>query len=145
MTGRRLLLVLVVAVVAVTGGCGRGSERLGAGEDIDVCGWREVDGFDEPALGEPRDLEAWAAGVLRVIERIDLDQEVDDEPVPEAVGRRLAEVERAVTVYRDAVDDAGGDRDEILAATAAFARSGYGRASTAVTEWVDDNCTGSDA
>lgn len=138
-------VAVVVVALAVGGACGRGGARLGAGEDVDVCGWTEIDAFDEPALDEPGDVEEWATGVLRVIDRIDLDEEVDDEPVPGAVGRRLAEVERTVRTYRDAVDDASGDAAAVRRATADFARSGYGRASTAVTDWVGENCTEDDA
>jgi hypothetical protein len=135
-------VVLGLTIALALGGCTRAGAELGAGSrDLNVCGaWALFDSFDEPDPADREDLLRWTRGGIRVLDRIDYRQEVDDEPVPSAVRRRLRQVESALVEFRDAVEDAG-DADELEQAVADFSVGSFNDSSRGVTEFEAARCS----
>lgn len=127
------VLVLVAAMAVVgTSACGR-SERLGAGEDVGFCiGWQEWEALEEPQPTDKDESLRWAEGGLRIVDRIDLRVDIDDEEPPPVVGRSLKTVEAELEEYRDALKDADGD--DVDALRRAAARLGAGTFDKAVDD-----------
>ena len=113
MTVARVLTLVLCALLAA--GCGGSKEALGGGGDVDVCaGYDAYDRLPEPdPTSAPRVL-AWSAGVLRVIERTQTDQDVRDrhdkkQPVPADVTAALAVLKHSMEQLQTRVRAAAAD------------------------------------
>lgn len=135
-------VALGLTMALALSGCTRAGAELGAGSrDLNVCGaWALFDSFDEPDPGDREELLRWTRGGIRVLDRIDYRQEVDDEPVPSAIRRRLRQVESALGEFRDAVEDAG-NAEELDQAVADFSVGSFNGSSHAITEFEAARCS----
>lgn len=128
---------MVVAVLALVllAGCARAGEKLGQGEDVGFCqAWAELQRLDEPALDDRDDVLRWAEGVERILDRVDVRVDVDDERLPTDVRRGVERAQSAIAAFvvdvraagtTDAVreaqrDFADGEWDSTMAALAGF-------------------------
>lgn len=136
---RFLLVLLAVTAVLLTSACSRSGERLGAGSDVDLCdGWELIDRLDEPDLADRGATLRWAEGVQRIVERIDLRMEVDDEPVPAAVIRNLSDVEQAVDAF--VTELRRDDEDAVRRAFTDFANGDFDGSSDRLTDFARSTC-----
>ena len=131
---------LAMAAVLLMGGCARAGDKLGAGEDVDFCaGWAEVLNLDEPPLDDQTKVLRWAEGVRRIIERIDLRDEVDDEPVPRAVELGLEAADETMERFVDDVREATS-ADDVRAAQRKLADSAWDEATAGLSQFEDTKC-----
>ena len=133
---------LIVATAFLLGGCSRAGAELGAGaRDLDACeAWALFDSFEEPDPGDRVELLRWARGGIRAMDRVDLRREVDDEPVPSAIRRRLAQMESSLREFRDSLEGAD-DPDEVDQAVSDFSVGSFNTSARAVSEFEAARCS----
>lgn len=133
----RRLVALALIVLVVLPGCSRTGDRLGVGSDVDLCaGWGLIDGLDEP---DPRDRAAtlrWAEGVGRIVDRIDLRREIDDEPVPPGVEPVLEVAGEAIETF---VSDLRDD-ETVAAAFRRLTTSDFDEVADLLTDFTSARC-----
>lgn len=139
---RRSAARFFVAVALLGGGCSRAGAELGAGaRDLDVCAaWVLFDSFDEPPPNDRTELLRWTRGGIRVIDRIDFRREVDDEPVPSSIKRRLGRMESSLRELRDELE-AADNSVEVDQAVADFSVGSFNTSARAVSDFEAAKCS----
>ena len=134
------MVALALLVGLAAGGCARAGDKLGAGDDVGFCsGWAEVIALDEPPLDDRAKVLRWAEGVRRIIDRIDLREEVDDEPVPRAIRMGLGAADETMERFVADVRDASSV-DELRAAQRALGDSAWDDLAAGLSQFEDTRC-----
>lgn len=136
---RRLLLVLVCLTTAA---CGGGSKALGGGGDVNACGgYAEYDALDEPRPDDAEGTVQWAQGVLRILDRVDMEDRIrqpdgDRIDVPKQVIADFETVEKAIRTLRDAAET------DVAAAQRALSRdAAFNAADARLARFYSTNCS----
>jgi len=129
---------VAVAIALLLGGCSS-SQELGGGPEIDLCGgYAELETFEEPSITDPEAVRRWVIGSRRVVERVDLDREIDETPVPNDVARALDAVDTALGRFQSAIAD---DRETLVGPAEDFAADAdFTDAYGVLTTFVGDHC-----
>ena len=131
-------LALLLTVGSATG-CGGKKEALGGGKDVDLCvGYKELDGLSEPPPSDKSEVERFAAGYLRILDRIDIEFKIrqpdgDRITLPKAVQTDLATLKSSMTLFRDAIDKGLAQAHELITRDKAFAQADAQLATFAAT------------
>ena len=121
-------LALVLAAGGLTG-CGGKKGALGGGKDVDFCaGYQELDALSEPPPADKAEVERFAGGYLRIIERIDIEFKIrqpdgDRITLPKAVVADLATLSTSMTQFRDSIDRDLATAHEVITRDKAFAEA----------------------
>lgn len=138
---RRSRVVVAVSLgVLVLSGCARAGDKLGQGDDVGFCpGWNLLMGLEEPPLDERDEVLRWAEGAGRILERIDVRIEVDDDPLPGSIKDDLEVVEDSVA---DFVEDLrGADTvDAVRQAQRDFADGAWNTTTASLSQFEEAKC-----
>lgn len=138
----RRAVALVALLAALSSACGEAKAKLGTGDFGSACEvWAEAMRFREPRATHRGELQRWAAGVDRVLGRVDLRKNLGQDKTAPSAGlrRNLAVADTTIAAFRADLRDADTDA-ELRVAAAAFARSKWSAAANSVTAELEKVC-----